>query len=156
VRQCSFLKSLILTDQNRPSLLVFLVDHIAGTIEQKQVVDLDVPYFYEMHGIHAKGNIIMCLCDHSYRWGLTVSELGPDPTMKFFTLGTEQASLQLPLRLLSIKTHVMCGIHRPRARNSSWCLRMLRSFAIRMESTFIISPSSGPQNSRHSNLSGSG
>jgi len=56
------------------------------------VVKLNDIYYYEIYGIHARGNTILCFYEHSRGWGVTVSELGPDPALKLFTLGTNRVS----------------------------------------------------------------
>ena len=80
------------SDYSAPALLVFLIDHVAGTIERKQVVELDNILSHYSHGIHARGNTILCFYEHSRGWGITVSELGPDPIRKHFTLSLNEVS----------------------------------------------------------------
>ena len=72
--------------------MVFLVDHVAGIIEQLQVVKLDQLPYYETHSIHARGNTILCFYEYNIGRGITVSELGPDPALKHFILGTNRVS----------------------------------------------------------------
>ena len=74
--------------------MIFLVDHIAGFIEQKQVVKFDISLRYDSRKIHARGNTILCFYDHGYchEFGITVSELGPNPAMKSFILRTDLVS----------------------------------------------------------------
>ena len=72
--------------------MVFLVDHIAGIIERKQVVKLDGVRFHDIYSIQAKGNVILCLYEQIYEWGITVSELGPNPALKHFTLSLDGVS----------------------------------------------------------------
>jgi hypothetical protein len=94
---------------NAYSLFVFLVDHIVGTIEQKQVVKLDGTYFYEVYGIHARGGIILCFYEHGHGWGITVSELGPDPALKHFTLNANRVSRPFAHPLLKFTRGVEPG-----------------------------------------------
>ena len=110
------------TDQNVFSLLVFLVDHIAGTIEQKQVVNLCDTYFCGIYGIHARGNIILCFYEHRSGWGITVSELGPDPAPKLFNLSVNEVSL--PPRVSPVESYMMCRVCCLSTFSFSWCLRM--------------------------------
>ena len=49
-------------------------------------------YLYDVYGIHARGNIILCFYEHGHGWGITVSELGPDPAMKSFNLSINGVS----------------------------------------------------------------
>ena len=74
------------------SLLVFLVDHVAGIIEWKQTVKLDDIHFCEIWSIHARGNTILCFYEHSHGWGITDFELGSDPAMKHFTVSNNEVS----------------------------------------------------------------
>ena len=64
--------------------MIFLVDHTAGIIEKKQVVKLDILFTLESYKIRARGNTILCFHDHDYchEFGITVSELGPNPALK--------------------------------------------------------------------------
>ena len=81
-------------DSSGLSLLVFLIDHVAGIIEPKQVVKLDDQGICVVYGIHARGNTILCFYDYFYShgWGITVSELGPDPATNYFALSTNRVS----------------------------------------------------------------
>ena len=74
--------------------MIFLVDHTAGIIEKKQVVKLDIVFTLELYKICARGNTILCFHDHDYchEFGITISELGPNPVLKSFTLSTNQVS----------------------------------------------------------------
>ena len=80
-------------------------------------------FFYEMYGIHARGNIILCFYEYVHGWGITVSELGPDPVLKLFILNTNQVSR--PICPPPIETHARCRIQTLGKLGSSWCLRML-------------------------------
>ena len=39
-----------------------------------------------------EGTSFLCLCGHNLGLGITVSELDPDPTVKFFTLSVDGVS----------------------------------------------------------------
>ena len=49
---------------------------------------LDDDCSYGVYGIHARGNTILWFYDYDTDcgWGLTVSELGSNPTLESFTL----------------------------------------------------------------------
>ena len=74
--------------------MIFLVDHTAGIIEKKQVVKLDILFTLALYKIRARGNTILRFHDHDYchEFGITVSELGPNPTMKSFILRIDLVS----------------------------------------------------------------
>jgi len=135
-------------DQSIFSLLVFLVDHIAGTIEQKQVVNLCDTYFYGIYGIHARGNIILCFYEHGSGWGITVSELGPDPALRLFNLSVNEVSL--PPCASPVESYMMCRVCSLRTFSFSWCLKTQWSSVMQRESAFTIFQNSALRSiSRH-------
>lgn len=100
---------------------MFLVDHIAATIEQKQVVKLDGVRSHKVYGIHARGNNIVCFYDHGHGWGIIVSELGPGPALKHFNLAVN--GVRSPLREVPLETYMRCRIRTRQTFNSSRYLR---------------------------------
>ena len=75
-----------------PTIFIFLIDYIAGTIERKQAVKLDNIYFSKIYTVQARGNNIVCFYEHEQEWGIAVYELGPDPVLKYFNLGMDEVS----------------------------------------------------------------
>ena len=85
-----------------PTIFIFLIDHIAGTIERKQIVKLDNIYFSDIHTIQARGNNIVCFYEHDKEWGIAAYELGPDPALKYFNLGMDEVSSPSPVACQSL------------------------------------------------------
>lgn len=143
------------TDESGTSLLVFLVDHVSGIIEKKQVVELEDVASHDIYGIHARGNTILCFYDCGSRWVMTVSELGQDPALKHFTFNIKVRRLVRPLP--GIEAHVRFRVRSLWKSSPSWCLRMRWSYVVQRESTFTTSLNSALRKiSQRSALSGSG
>ena len=133
----------------------FLVGHVAGIIELKQAVKLDATSAHNLYGIRASGNVILCVYKRCHGlWGITISELGPDPALMHFILNINQVSQAF--RPLPIEKYILRAYLLDKS-NSSWCLRMLSLYVTWRESTFTTSPNSTLLTSRRdSTLFGNG